>query len=110
MMGFGKKITIFLMDGEASGRLTAEISNWTGKIVKIPRTLVKETSSREELQTVGVYLLLGNDPDEPGRPLVYIGEAETVSERLTQQWKKEFWTEVLCVISKDDGLNKAHVK
>ena len=29
-MAFGKTITMFLIEGEASGRMTCELSNWTG--------------------------------------------------------------------------------
>ncbi|TWT73862.1 hypothetical protein [Allorhodopirellula solitaria] len=33
----GKTIRIFLADGAASGVLTAEIINWTGKVMVSPR-------------------------------------------------------------------------
>ena len=57
-MKFGKTIKLFLIDGDTNGRLTCELSNWTGKAYKIPRNLVKVCSDRPELQTTGVYLLL----------------------------------------------------
>ena len=34
----GKTIRIFLADGEPTGILLAEISNWTGKVVVAPRS------------------------------------------------------------------------
>ncbi|MFH0756364.1 MAG: GIY-YIG nuclease family protein [Bacteroidota bacterium] len=108
-MKHGKKITIFLIDGEPSGRLTCEISNWTGKAYRIPRNKVKECSDRPELTNPGVYLLFGKD--ETGKDQVYIGEAETVFTRLTQQLKQQdFWNEAIAFISKDENLNKAHIK
>jgi hypothetical protein len=56
-----------------------------------------------------VYLLFGKD--EIGKDLVYIGEAETVFKRLTQQLtQKDFWNEAIAFISKDENLNKAHIK
>ena len=43
--------------------------------------------------------------------MVYIGEAETVLKRLTQHLnQKDFWTESIVFISKDENLNKAHIK
>ncbi len=109
-MTHGKKITLFLMDGDPNGRWTCELSNWTGKAYKIPRTRVKESASRIELKQAGVYFLLGRN-DEDGRALSYIGEAENVYDRLCQHLDgKDFWNEVITFISKDKNLNKAHVK
>lgn len=34
----GKTIRQFLIDGVAEGRWVSELSNWTGKAYKIPRT------------------------------------------------------------------------
>jgi len=58
-MIFGKTIKLFLIDGETNGRLTCELSNWTGKAYKIPRNTVKNSVDRPELQTTGVYMLIG---------------------------------------------------
>lgn len=109
MKKFGKTIKLFLIDGEPNGRMTCELSNWTGKAYKIPRILIKESYSREDLQNPGIYLLFGEN--EEGKKLVYIGEAETIIDRLKQHVsQKEFWTEVILFISKDENLNKAHIK
>ncbi len=35
-MKFGKTIKIFLIDGEPNGRMSCELSNWSGKAYKIP--------------------------------------------------------------------------
>lgn len=109
MKKFGKTIKLFLIDGEPNGRMTCELSNWTGKAYKIPRILIKESYSREDLQSPGIYLLFGQNED--GKGLVYIGEAETIIDRLKQHVsQKEFWNEVILFISKDENLNKAHIK
>lgn len=108
-MKFGKTIKIFLIDGEPNGRMSCELSNWTGKAYKIPRIKIKECSDREDLISTGVYLLFGRD--EEGKDLVYIGEAESILKRLTQHLnQKDFWNETIVFISKDENLNKAHVK
>ena len=108
-MKFAKTIKLFLIDGEPNGRLTCELSNWTGKAYKIPRIKIKDCTDRPDLTNPGVYLLFGKD--ETGLDLIYIGEAETVLKRLTQHLtQKDFWNEAIVFISKDENLNKAHIK
>lgn len=106
---FGKTIRLFLVDGTSNGLMTAELSNWTGIGIKVPRIKVKEYSSRPEFQKPGVYILIGKG--EQNEDLVYIGEAEIISERLLSHISnKEFWNEVIFFGSKDKYLNKASVK
>lgn len=108
-MALGKTIKIFLIDGDSNGRMSCELSNWTGKAYKIPRINIKECSDRDDLNNTGVYLLFGKDEED--NDLVYIGEAESVFSRLKQHLSgKEFWNEAIVFISKDDNLNKAHIK
>ena len=107
-MAVGKSISLFLIDGTVDGVIACELFNWTGKGYKIPRTLLKTVADREDLKKAGVYFLVGHD--ESDQPLVYIGEAEEVYKRITQHQEKDFWTEVLAFVSKDENLNKAHVK
>lgn len=108
-MKFGKTIKIFLIDGDPNGRMTCELSNWTGKAYKIPRNKIKDCKDREDVFNTGVYLLFGKDQD--GKELVYIGEAENVLNRLNQHLaQKDFWNESIVFVSKDENLNKAHIK
>lgn len=108
-MKFGKTIKIFLIDGDPNGRMSCELSNWSGKAYKIPRIKIKECIDRDDLGSTGVYLLFGKD--EEGKDQVYIGEAETILKRLNQQLtQKDFWHETIVFISKDENLNKAHIK
>lgn len=108
-MKFGKTIKIFLIDGEPNGRMSCELSNWSGKAYKIPRIKIKDCSDRDDLSSTGVYLLFGKD--DTGKDQVYIGEAESILKRLNQQLtQKDFWNETIVFISKDENLNKAHIK
>jgi hypothetical protein len=110
-MKFGRTIKLFLIDGDTNGRLTCELSNWTGKAYKIPRNSFKICSDRPELQTTGVYMLINKSADLSEKGQLYIGEAEDIFKRLTQHVKeKDFWNESIVFISKDDNLNKAHIK
>lgn len=111
MRNFGKTIKIFLLDGEPNGRMTCELSNWTGKALKIPRKKVKESFDRPELENTGIYILFGKSDKSETKELAYIGEAEGIYKRLNQQLSaKDFWNEALVFISKDENLNKAHIK
>jgi len=110
-MKFGKTIKLFLIDGDTNGRLTCELSNWTGKAYKLPRNLIKICTDRPEIQTTGVYILLNKSADLSEKGQLYIGEAENIFNRLTQHVKeRDFWNEAIAFISKDDNLNKAHIK
>lgn len=104
----GRKITLFLIDGDSNGRIMGELSNWSGKAYKIPKNYIK-TDNRDDLNNVGVYILFGKDDN--GNNLAYIGEAENIKQRLLQHvGQKEFWNECIVFVSKDNTLNKAHIK
>lgn len=108
-MANGKFISLFLIDGTVDGVIACELFNWTGKGYRIPRNLLKTVAARDDLKKAGVYFLIGHDP-ESDEPTVYIGEAEEVYRRITQHQEKEFWSEALAFVSKDENLNKAHIK
>lgn len=109
MNTFGKTIRLFLVDGTANGLTTAELSNWTGIGIKVPRIKIKEYNARAEFQKPGVYILIGKG--ENNEDAAYIGEAEVVAERLIHHIaNKDFWHEVIFFGSKDKYLNKASIK
>lgn len=108
-MGFNKTIQICIFDGNANGRIMCELSNWSGKIYKIARNELNEFGSRQDCNYTGVYFLFGKD--EENNETVYIGEAEDMLVRIKQHLKDmEYWNNVVIVLSKDNNLNKAHVK
>lgn len=99
------------MDSDPDGRIVCELSNWTGKAYKIPRGKVKDCSYRDDLKSTSVYLLFGKSETSTDKPKVYIGEAENAYSRLVDHIsEKEFWNEAVVFISKDENLNKAHIK
>ena len=105
-----KHISLLLIDNTPDGRVACELSNWTGKAYKIPRNLFKVSADRQDLHKAGVYFLFGRDQIDPEINIAYIGEAEEVYKRVAQHQDKDFWSEVVIFISKDENLNKAHVK
>ena len=50
---YGKSIELFLVNGTADSLITAELSNWNGKAIKIPRTEVQDCG-REDITGPGV--------------------------------------------------------
>ena len=107
-MTTGRSLELFFVDGRPEGMLTAEVFNWTGHVLRIPRTRLAEGLKRSEATQTGVYVLLGND--DTGR-LAYIGEAENMSERLKQHANsKDWWEQAVLVTTAGDALHKAHVK
>jgi hypothetical protein len=108
---FAKTIKLFLLDGIPNGRMSCELSNWTGKAYRLPRNMIKNSSSRADLSSTGVYFLFGKPDMTSAKDVIYIGEAENIIKRLSQHLnEKDYWNEAVVLISKDDNLNKAHIK
>jgi hypothetical protein len=90
--------------------MAAEIINWTGQLLVIPRPQLHELARREELLRTGVYVLVGPDP-QTGQERVYFGEADEVFARLRSHdvdLNKDFWNRAVAITSKDFNLTKAH--
>ena len=111
-MIYGKVIELFLVNGTADSLITAELSNWNGKAIKIPRIEVA-SCARDDITQAGVYFLFCKEDN--GMDSVYIGEAENVKERLVQhlrdyQLEKEkyYWSVAVIFIGRD--LNKALIR
>jgi hypothetical protein len=102
-------IKLFLVHGDAKRLRTAELSNWTGKAVAGPRSELDGVLARDEAAKSGVYFLSGID-SESGKPAVYVGEAESIRDRVRGHLDKDFWNHVVFFISKDENLTKAHIR
>ena len=108
-MTFNKTIQMCIFDGNPNGRIMCELSNWNGRVYKISRNDLSEFSNRPDCEYTGVYFLFGKDEDNNDN--VYIGESERMLTRLKQHLKdNNYWNDCVVVISKDNILNKAHVK
>jgi len=111
-LAYGKTIELFLVNGTADSFVIAELLNWNGKAIKIPRIEVS-SCYREDITQAGVYFLFCKEDD--GSDSVYIGEAENIKERLVQhlrdyQSEKEtyYWSTAVVFIGRD--LNKALIR
>ncbi len=112
MMAYGKSIELFLANGTADSLITAELSNWNGKAIKIPRIEISDCK-RDDIKSAGVYFLFCKEEDDSDS--VYIGESETIQERLNQHIRdynadkeKFYWTTAVIFLGRD--LNKALIR
>lgn len=107
----GASIRIFLASGEADGVWVVEKSNWTGKALTAPRTRFRDLRSRSDLTGPGIYLLIGPSESELQAHRIYIGETDDLPGRLSDHKRsKDFWDRAIVFTSKDDNLNKAHIR
>lgn len=111
-MAYGKSIELFLANGTADSLITAELSNWNGKAIKIPRIEISDCK-RDDIKGAGVYFLFCKEEDDSDS--VYIGESETIQERLNQHLRdynadkeKFYWTTAVIFLGRD--LNKALIR
>lgn len=114
MSAVGRTIRLFLVDGNAqAGVMTAEIINWTGRVLVAPRDRLADMLKRPEAEKTGVYILLGDAPDPSVRRTIYVGESDVVGRRIAQHSKdeqKDFFERVCVITSSDQNLTKTHVR
>ncbi len=113
----GKSINLFLMDGEAGGRIKCTLANWTGIAYKIPRTELDRCKEREDLKQSGVYFLFGTS-DTTGKSVVYIGQAgarkngEGILNRLQEHKRnpeKDYWTEAIVFTTSNNSFGPTEI-
>lgn len=113
----GKSINLFLMDGEAGGRIKCTLANWTGIAYKIPRTELEKCKTREDLKQSGVYFLFGTS-DTTGKGVVYIGQAgarkngEGILNRLQEHKRnpeKDYWTEAIVFTTSNNSFGPTEI-
>lgn len=107
----GRTLKLYLVDGSPSGVITAELGVSSVRAAVATRTALPDLIRREEATRTGIYLLVGPDPDLPGRQLAYVGEGDQVRTRLAahdSDESKDFFTRAVLIVSKDENLTKAH--
>ncbi len=116
-MARGKSINLFLMDGDANGRMKCTLANWTGVAYKIPRTELDKCKERDDLKQSGVYFLFGNS-DKTGKGVVYIGQAgarkngEGILNRLQEHKRnpeKDYWTEAIVFTTSNNSFGPTEI-
>ena len=105
-------LRVFVPSGDPEGTRIIEKMNWTGRGFHVPRDDWPNVRGRPELQSAGVYILIGRETDELGNefPVAYIGQAEDIRKRVDQHdGSKDFWDQTMFCISANNGLNRAHI-
>lgn len=114
---YGKNVQLYLLDGDATGRIKCTLANWSGVAYKIPRTMLEESRDREDLLRSGVYILFG-ESEETGRGIGYIGQAgvrkngEGILSRLMEHKKnpdKDYWNEVVVFTTSNNSFGPTEI-
>lgn len=113
-MNLGKLIRLFLVEGDPDGIVTAEIQNMTIYATSFPRTKINVFRKRVEAKKAGTYILIGDNLENPMKPIVYVGEGAPVIDRIQShnesKYKKDFWDRAIVFSSKDDYLTKTQIQ
>lgn len=113
----GKSINLYLMDGDAGGRIKCTLANWTGIAYKIPRTELEKCKERDDLKQSGVYFLFGTS-DITDKNVVYIGQAgarkngEGILNRLQEHKRnpeKNYWTEAIVFTTSNNSFGSTEI-
>lgn len=110
----GKNINLFLIDGDANGRIKCSLDYWTGVVYKIPRTEIAKCSEIEHLKQCGVYFLFGTDSND--NPAVYVGQArvrkngEGILFRIQESHSSiDYWTEAVIFTTTDNSFGPTEI-
>lgn len=106
----GRKLTVYMLDGTATGPRIIEIGNWAGKAVFCSRSSLRTLLSRAEFLGPGIYMLQSQSDKDIYAGSIYFGEAEQLGVRLKQHLAERDFESIICFSSKDDLLTKAHIK
>ena len=102
-------IRIFVPDGDPEGIRIIDRMNWTGLGIAFPRSRWEAVRKRPEMDGVGVYILVGYDETNDDIPVLYIGQADGVGQRIgNHDAKKDFWEWAIVFVSTSGNLNRAH--
>lgn len=106
-----KTIKLFLEEGSVNQIVSAEISNFTGSILTVPRSQLDKLVDRPELKKTGIYILAGDCYSYPYQTSIYVGRSENIYNRLKQHSdeSKCFWNRAALIYSKDRNLTQSHI-
>src|SRR5271165_3871731 len=108
---FGRTIQLFLVDDIPTGLIIASIHGWTGSVLVSTQSTFGRLLGRHEVDRTGIYLLYGPDPEDSLRMRAYIGEAESVRDRIgASAGERSFWELAVVVTTSDEALSKGHVR
>ena len=108
---FGRTIQLFLVDGTPNGLIIASIHGWTGSVLVAAQSTFAKLLARPEVDRTGIYILFGPDPNDALSMRAYIGEADSVRDRIAQSaGDRGFWETAVVITTSDEALTKGHVR
>jgi hypothetical protein len=108
---FGRSIQLFLVDGSPNGLIVASIHGWTGSVLVARQSTFSTLIARPEVDRTGVYILFGPDPNDALSSRAYVGEADSVRDRIKQSaGARGFWEIAVVITTSDEALTKGHVR
>jgi hypothetical protein len=108
---FGRTIQLFLADGVPNGLIIASIHGWTGSVLVATQSTFARLLARSETDRTGVYILFGPDPEDALSMRAYIGEADSVRDRIDQSaGNRGFWETAVVITTSDEALTKGHIR
>jgi Domain of unknown function (DUF4357) len=111
VQAFGRTIQLFLADGTPSGLIIASIHGWTGSVLVASQSTFDRLLARPEVDRTGIYIFYGPDPKDPLGMRAYIGEADSVRDRIDTSAKdRDFWETAIVVTTSDEAINKGHAR
>lgn len=103
-------IHIFVPEGDPEGIRIIDRLSSTGIFFTFPRTKWDEIKNRKEISNAGVYILSGYASSEDELPTIYVGQGDSVKNRIESHVKnKDFWDKAVIFVSADK-LNSTHAK
>jgi hypothetical protein len=102
-------LTMLFTSGDPDGIRVIENPNWSGRGLMFSRSDLADTTG-QQIDSPGIYVLQGDDPDDEFGSQIYVGQSENVRNRLTQHQgddAKDFWTDTIVFVSSSGALNRA---
>jgi hypothetical protein len=108
----GKKLSIYLIDGNPQGPRICEIGNWVGKAIYCPIVSVHKIIHRPEFDNPVIYCLKGPPSDNSNVERIFIGSEYNMKENAKQLLTNSltYFKEVIFFVSKFDDLNSNQIK
>lgn len=102
-------IRIFVPEGDPEGVRIIDRQSSPSKFFVFPRNKWEDVKKRPELTGAGIYILKGYSNPDDELPTIYIGQADTIKNRIEQHVKnKLFWDEAIIFVC--SNINATHAK
>lgn len=103
-------IRIYVPEGDPDGLRIIDRQSSPSKFFAFPRNKWDQIKNRPELTGAGIYILSGYSNPEDELPTIYVGQADTIKNRIEQHLKgKDFWDKAVVFVS-DNKINSTHAK